>query len=79
MSAPNLMITGRQVRAARAALRWTVNDLATRAAVNKNTVMRFESTEDVHRATIATVQYALEQAGIRFIWQDGKTGILFDR
>ena len=77
MSSPRLMISGSQVRAARAALRWTVNNLADKACVNKNTVMRFEKTGDTHSATIAALQYALEQAGIVFIWQDDKPGILF--
>jgi transcriptional regulator with XRE-family HTH domain len=60
------MITGTQVRMARAALRWKVAELAKRAGVAPNTVVRIESGERVNHSTLDVVVRALERGGVRF-------------
>lgn len=64
------MITGAQIRAARAALGWSSEALAKKSGVSMRTIMRFEQIEDVppsRSATLLDVQKALEEAGIEFI------------
>ena len=53
---------------ARAALEWTVRDLADRASVGISTVVRFEAGRGKPiAATVAAMQRTLEATGIRFI------------
>jgi transcriptional regulator with XRE-family HTH domain len=64
------MITGRQIRSARAALGWSVQELADRAAVATKTIMRMESVAGVPQSrtkTLLDIKAALEAAGIEFI------------
>ncbi len=64
------MITGAQIRSARAALRITAVELATKAGVGEQTIKRFEQVEGIppsRSATLIEVQKALETAGIEFI------------
>ena len=64
------VITAGQVRSARAALRWSVVDLAQAAGVGVQTIKRFEATEGVpptRSSTLINLQGALEAAGIEFI------------
>ncbi|WP_281026227.1 helix-turn-helix transcriptional regulator [Rhizobium sp. BK376] len=65
------MISGDQVRMARAALKWGVRDLAKRAAVTAATVTRIEAGRPGHAATIQAIQAAFERAGIEFIQENG--------
>lgn len=65
------MIEGSQVRAARALLKWKVEDLAKNAQVSPNTVVRFEAEKGVNMATLKAIQAALEEAGILFIHENG--------
>ena len=63
------MISGAQVRAARALLGWTAKDLAQKANVGISTVQRIENAEgtpNVHAANLAAIQSALEAAGVEF-------------
>lgn len=62
------MITGQQCRMARAALDWSVKDLAERARVGEATIRRFERdrAETIY-ATAKAIQSALEAGGIIFI------------
>lgn len=56
-----------QIRAARAALGWSLNDLASRSGVTRNTINRYETGRfDMKSATRDRVQEALEAAGVRF-------------
>jgi transcriptional regulator with XRE-family HTH domain len=60
---------------ARAALEWTVRDLADRASVGISTVVRFEAGRGKPIvATVAAMRRTLEAAGIRFI----DKGVCFD-
>jgi transcriptional regulator with XRE-family HTH domain len=61
-------MTPAQCRMARAALDWTVADLADKAQVGISTVVRFEKGRGKPiAATIAAMQRCLEAAGVRFI------------
>ena len=64
------MISTGQVRAARALLRWTAEDLANAAEVGVATVRRMEVLDGVPAGNVKTlvaIQQALEGAGIEFI------------
>jgi len=64
------MLTGLQIRAAKALLRWSANELANRAGVGVATVRRFELIDGVPFAnirTIGAIKSTLEEAGIEFI------------
>jgi len=60
------MLTGVQVRMARAALGWGVRELAAKAGVNPNTITRIEKGADALAGTLTKLQRALEGAGIEF-------------
>jgi transcriptional regulator with XRE-family HTH domain len=58
-----------QIRAARALLGWSQDQLARRAGVGLATLRRIEQTEGIVKGNFSTVlkiQKALEQAGIQF-------------
>jgi DNA-binding transcriptional regulator YiaG len=64
------MITGVQIRASRAALRWSAEVLAARAGVGVQTIKRLEAADGVpsgRATTVQDVQSALEAAGIEFV------------
>jgi transcriptional regulator with XRE-family HTH domain len=56
---------------ARAALGWTVRDLAKKAGVSANTVSRYENGADALGETLARIRRSFEAAGILFIDQNG--------
>jgi transcriptional regulator with XRE-family HTH domain len=71
------MVTGPMVRAARALLNWTQEDLARRASVTPQTVRLFESGGSrPYRTTLAEIQRAFENAGIVFLETDAGKGVL---
>lgn len=63
--------TGAQIRSARAALGWSVQELADRAAVaTKKTIMRMESVAGIPQSrtkTLLDIKAALEAGGIEFV------------
>jgi transcriptional regulator with XRE-family HTH domain len=64
------MITAGQIRAARAALRWSVQQLADKSGVSIQTIKRFEAVEGIPQSrthTLLQIKGALETAGIEFI------------
>ena len=64
------MISGAQIRAARAALAWSAQELSDRSGVSLRTLLRFEQVDGVppsRSSTLIDVQKALEAAGIDFI------------
>lgn len=64
------MITGWQIRAARAALAWSAQTLAERSEVGLRTIMRLEASDDLpssRTTTLQDVQSAFEAAGVEFI------------
>ncbi len=66
------MITPSQSRMARAALQWSLKDLAERSRVNHVTINRFEIGQAVSNpSTLAALRAALEAAGVEFIPENG--------
>ena len=65
------MITGSQIRAAKAILDWSGDALAKKAGVSLSSIRRVEAADDVPKNvsvnTILNIQRALEQAGVEFI------------
>ena len=72
------MITGRQVRAARALLNWKQEMLAEKALVALTALKRPESERGlpVHESTRDQVRRALEAAGILFVESDRGRGVM---
>jgi hypothetical protein len=67
-------LTSGQLRAARALLRWSAEDLARHSALGVTTIRRAELTESETSLTVANdqaVRRALESAGIEFIDENG--------
>jgi len=60
------VVTSAQIRMARAAVQWTVRDLAERSGVHRNTVTRIEAGNPANGPTMAALERALEAAGIEF-------------
>lgn len=69
------MISSRQIRAARALLGWSQQDLADRAIVSVNAIRKLEGGHvDPRWSTISAVKAALEAAGIEFQYADTTKG-----
>jgi len=67
-------LTSAQIRAARALLRWSAEDLARQSSVGVTTIRRAELTEYQTSMTTANdlaVRHALEGAGVEFIDENG--------
>jgi hypothetical protein len=68
-------LSSSQIRAARALIRWSANDLARASSLGLNTIKRAELAEDKTSLTVANdlaVRRVLEAAGVEFI--DGNGG-----
>ncbi|MGU9979867.1 multiprotein-bridging factor 1 family protein [Phreatobacter sp. HK31-P] len=62
------MITPRQIRAARALLGWSQQELADRAIVSLNAITRLEKGRvDSRISTLQAVENALVKAGVEFL------------
>lgn len=62
-----------QVRMARAALKWSLEDLAKVADVHRNTINNFENERYAGTPEVlAAIQRALENAGIIFVAENGE-------
>ena len=67
-------LTSAQIRAARALLRWSAEDLARQSLLSVATIRRAELTENETSMTAANdmvVRRALEAAGVEFIDENG--------
>lgn len=74
MSSDTCGITGAQLRAARALLRWTAADLAKSAGIGLATVKRAEAVDGEPPTTggnLRLMRLALEAAGVEFIPENG--------
>jgi ribosome-binding protein aMBF1 (putative translation factor) len=61
-----------QIRAARALLNWSQDDLATRSGVSRTVIARLESGQtDARTSTTVSIRSALKSAGIRLVDDDG--------
>jgi DNA-binding transcriptional regulator YiaG len=68
------MLTSDQIRAARALLKWTQEDLAQAIAVSVPTIKRWEAAIGVptgNAKKIVEVRRVLEKAGVTFIEENG--------
>ena len=66
-------LTSAQIRAARALIRWSAEDLANHCPVSVTTIRRAElmpSATALTRANDAAIRQALEKAGVEFIDAD---------
>lgn len=64
------MLTAAQMRAARALLRWSAEELSKKSGLSLPTVQRMERSEGIptsYARNLDAVQRALEEAGIQFI------------
>lgn len=65
------MITGAQVRAAKALIKWSGSDLAKNANVSISSIRRIESVDSIPDSTsvkvLNSIQKALEAAGVEFL------------
>jgi predicted transcriptional regulator len=63
-----IMITPRQIRAARALLGWSQQQLADKAIVSLNAVTRMEKGKvDSRLSTLSAIEKALTRAGVEFL------------
>ena len=63
------MIVGAQMRAARAALNWSIDDLAERSGISSRTIMRLEAVDGIppgRAQTLSEIEMALVAGGIEF-------------
>ncbi len=68
------MITSEQMRAARALLKWSAQELADRTGMNWRTIQRFESEKGFPASrtkNLLKIRRALEDAGVVFIDENG--------
>jgi DNA-binding Xre family transcriptional regulator len=73
------LITTSQIRAARALLRWSANDLSDKSGVGISTIKRLEVMDGVPTINVSTmvaIQRALENAGVEFVGSpDDRPGV----
>lgn len=69
-----MMIRPMHLRMARAALGWSLKDLAEKADVNINTISRYEAGAQVMSGTISKIEAALVQQGVIFLEDEGELG-----
>jgi hypothetical protein len=70
-------LTSAQIRAARALIRWTAEDLAKNSTVSVTTIRRAELTESrtvMTRVNDRVIRRTLEAAGVEFIDENGDAG-----
>ena len=71
------MITSEQIRAARALLRWSAQDLADKSGIGFRTVQRFESESGIpasRTSNLIAIRKVLEDAGVVFTEQNEESG-----
>lgn len=76
----SVLLTGRQIRMARAALDWSAHDLAAKTGIGYSAIQRAESTEgmpSMHTRNLAKIKVTLERAGVVFVDGDysGRGGV----
>ena len=63
------MIAGVQIRSARAAVGWSIEELAARSGVSARTIKRYEALDGIppsRTSSLVDIKMALEAAGIEF-------------
>jgi transcriptional regulator with XRE-family HTH domain len=69
-----MMMRPVHLRMARAALGWTLQELANKADVNMNTISRYETGKEVLSGTLQKIEDVLKNEGIVFIEPDERSG-----
>jgi transcriptional regulator with XRE-family HTH domain len=72
-----ISMTPTQSRMARAALKWSLSDLAEAAGVGRATVARFELGETVAPASVAAMRAAFEAKRVRFVDSGRMAGAVY--
>lgn len=70
-----ISMTPTQSKMARVALKWTTDDLATKAGVGRMTVARFERGDSLADDSVAKMRKALADAGADFTRRAGRVGV----
>ncbi len=72
------MITGSQIRAARALLGWSQQKLADKSLLSETAILKLETQRaDTRTSTVMKIRKSLENAGIEFVNRsDGTIGVL---
>ncbi len=65
------MLTRAQVRMARAALKWSTQELARHSGVTSRTIQRYEAGENATIETLTKLKKAFDQAGVTWIPENG--------
>ena len=76
------LITGAQIRAARALLNWTAADVAAQIGAVRQTILRLEQANGIPSSrsqTLADLQRAFEDAGVEFIGTPDEPGVILRR
>lgn len=71
------MISGAQIRAARAILRWTASETADRTGMTRETIQRLEKFDDIppsRTQSLIELKRVFEGAGIIFVEEDENGG-----
>ncbi len=71
------MISGAQIRMARGAMRWSVQELSEASGVSTSTIKRMELHDGETGSTVANlraVQAAFERNGVVFVFEGAETG-----
>ena len=56
-----------QCRMARAALGWSLDDLAAASSIGRRTIAKFEACDRVSAASVAALRKAMEGEGLQFL------------
>lgn len=78
------MVTSEQIRAAKAMLRWSGEQLAQESGVSLSSIRRVEACDGIPESqnvkTLVAIQQALESAGVEFIGTpDDRPGVRLSR
>ena len=67
-----MTVTSAQIRMARAALNWTVRELAEKTGLHRNTITNIEVGRFVgDPSTLSAIEATLKRAGVEFIDENG--------
>jgi transcriptional regulator with XRE-family HTH domain len=79
LSKTQIVVSGAQLRMARAAMNWTVRDLSRAANVAPATIHRIEAALTARPSSLAAIRATLERAGIVFMRHRDGDGVRFMR
>ncbi len=70
------MIRGIQIKMARAALGWSIVELASRAGVSPGTVVRIEHGAEALGSTLERIETCIKEAGVGLVSDEQGIGIM---